>query len=78
MKLHIIQFLQPPVTSSLLSPNSLFRTLFSDTFNLLSSLNVRDKVPLSYNTTGEIIVLYILIFMFLDGRWEDKIFQTVW
>jgi hypothetical protein len=33
--------LQPPVTSSLLGPNILLSTLFSNTLNLCSSLNVR-------------------------------------
>jgi hypothetical protein len=33
MKLLIMQFLQPPHISSLLSPNTLLNTLFSNTFN---------------------------------------------
>jgi hypothetical protein len=58
-------FLQPPVTSSLFGSNILI-PLFSDTLSLCSSLNVRVKVSHPHKTTGKIIVLYILIFMFLD------------
>jgi hypothetical protein len=35
-------FLHSPVTSSLLGPNILRRTLFSNTLSLCSSLNVRN------------------------------------
>jgi hypothetical protein len=42
----LCSFLQPPVTSSLLGPNILLSTLFSNALNLCSSLNVRDKVSL--------------------------------
>jgi hypothetical protein len=42
MKLLIMQFSQPPVTSSLFGANILLNTLFSNTLSLCSSLNVRE------------------------------------
>jgi hypothetical protein len=39
-------------------------------------LNVRDQVLLTYKRAGEIIILYILIFVFLDIRWKNKRFCT--
>jgi hypothetical protein len=55
----LLSFLQPPVTSSLLGPNILLSTLFSNTLNLFSSLNARHKVSDPYKTTGKIIVFYM-------------------
>ena len=52
-------FLHSPVTSSLLGPNILFSTLFSNTLSLRSSLNVCDQASHPYKTTGKIIVLYM-------------------
>ena len=49
------------VTSSLLGPNILLNTLFSNTLSLRSCLNVSDQVSHPYKTTRKIIVLYILI-----------------
>jgi hypothetical protein len=54
MKLLIVQLSQSPVTSSLLGTIILFRTLFSNTLSLCSSLNVRDHVLHPYKTTGRI------------------------
>ena len=67
-----------PVTSSLLGPNILLNTIFSNTLSFLSSRNVNDQVSPQYKTTGKIIVLNILIFKFLDGNLEDKRFCTEW
>jgi hypothetical protein len=60
------------ITSSLLGPNILFSTLFSNSLSLCSSFNVRDQVSHPYKTTGRIMGLYVLTFTFLDNRREDK------
>jgi hypothetical protein len=69
-------YLHSPVSLSLLGPNILIKTLFSDTLSLLSSLNLSDQVSHPHQTAGKIIVLYILIFKFLDSILEDKILCT--
>ena len=74
----LCNFLHSPVTSSLLGPNTLLNTLFSNTLSLRSSLNVSDQVSHPHRTTGNIIVLYILIFNFLNSKLEDKRFYTKW
>jgi hypothetical protein len=55
----LCNYLHSPVTSSLLGPNILLTTLFTNTLSLYSSLNVRDEVSHPYKTTGRIMVLYI-------------------
>ena len=70
--------LHSPVTSSLLGPNILLNTMFSNNLSFLSSRNVNDQVSHPCKTTGKIIVLYIFIFKFLDSNPEDKRFCTEW
>jgi hypothetical protein len=58
----LCNYLHSPFISSLLGPNILLNTL-----SLRSSLNVSDQVSHPYKTTGKIIILYILVFKFLDN-----------
>ena len=57
----LCSFLHSSVTSSLLGPNILLSTLFSNTLSLRFSINVSDQILHPYKTTGRIIVLYMLI-----------------
>jgi hypothetical protein len=61
MKLLIMQFLQPPITSSLFGQNILLSTLFSNTLSLYSSLKVKEQISHPYKTKSKIIVLCVLI-----------------
>ena len=74
----LCSFLHSSVTVSLLGPNILLRTLFPNTLRLRSSLSVSDQVSHPYKTTGNIVVLYTVIFMFFYSRLEDKRFCTEW
>ena len=58
----LCSFLQSPVTSSLLD---------SKTLSLSSSFNVSDQVSHPYKTS-KIMVLYILIFIFLDSKLKTR------
>jgi hypothetical protein len=50
----LCHFCLTPGASSLLGPNTLFSTVFSDTLSLCSSLNVSDQVSHPYRTVGKI------------------------
>jgi hypothetical protein len=52
----LCSFLQPRVTSSLLRPNILLSTLFSNTLGLNSSLNITDQVEYQHTTAAKIVV----------------------
>ena len=51
----LCSLLHSSVTSSLLVPNILLNTMFSNTLSFLSSYNINDQVSHPYKTTGEII-----------------------
>ena len=50
----LCSLLHSPVTSSLLGPNILLNTMFSNTLSFLSSLNLNDKFSRPYKTTGKL------------------------
>ena len=64
----LCSFLHFPVTSSLLGPNILLNTLFSNNLIIRSFLNINDQVSHPYKTTRKIIVLNMLIFKFFDRK----------
>ena len=53
----LCSLLHSPITSSLLGPNILLNTMFSNTLSFLSSRCVNNQVSHPYKTTGKIIVL---------------------
>jgi hypothetical protein len=55
----------------------IFSVPCSQIFCLCSFLKVRDQVSHPYRTTGNIIVLYILISTFLDNRQEDELISSL-
>jgi len=62
----LCSLLHYPVTSSLLGPNILLNTIFSNTLSFLSSLYVIDQISHPYKTTGKIIVfIYIYIYIYV-------------
>jgi tellurite resistance protein TehA-like permease len=74
----LCNFLHSPIASSFLGQNIILSTLFLNILNLYSSLNVKNQVSHPYRTAGIIMLLYILTFMFLDSRREDRKLWTEW
>ena len=69
MKIHIVRYLPLSCYFFLRRPKCLPQHLFLNTFSLYCSFTLRDQVLHPYKTTGKIIVPYILIVIFLDGKW---------
>jgi len=78
IKLFFTYFSPLSFTSFLFGPNIFLSTLFSNNHCLRSSLNVSDQVSHPYKTTGKIMFLYIVIFILLDRKLEDKMFVNEW
>jgi hypothetical protein len=60
----LCSLLHSPATPSLLGPNILLSTLFSNVPSLHSSLNVSDQVSHPYKTTGKISYIYLNLYIF--------------
>ena len=58
----LCNILHSPVISSLLIPNILLNTMFSNTLSFLSSRNVSDQVSHPYKTTGKFYISWSLNF----------------
>ena len=72
----LCSFLHSPIISSLLGPNILISTLFSNTLTQRSSLSVSDQVSHPFKTTDKIIILCIWIFIFLDSTLKYKLYSA--
>jgi hypothetical protein len=59
-----------------LGPKYYPHILFSNTLILCFSYKVRDHVSRPYKTTSRNMVFHILIFKFLNRRWQNKRFCT--
>ena len=74
----LCSFLHSPVTSSLLSPNTLLKP-YSQTPSVYFPPSVwATKFHTHSKKMGNIIFLYILIFQYLCSKLEDKRFCTEW
>jgi len=67
----LLQFFQPPANSLPLRSKYSPSILFSYILSLYAFLSV-DQVSHPCKTAGRIVSLYILIFTFLQRRWETR------
>ena len=67
-----------PVTMSFFGPNIFLYILLLNTLSLYFSLGARDQVLRPYKVTGKITLPYILIFIFLGSKPEDRRYCTEW
>jgi hypothetical protein len=72
MLLSLRNFFQADVTASLLGPNILLSTLFSNILSVYSSLHDKDQFSDPYKIIGNIIVLGIWIFRSVDRCFEKR------
>jgi hypothetical protein len=75
MKLLIMQSFPASFHFFLLRSKYHIRNLFSDTFNLRSSLNLRDQVSHPHNTEDKITISYVLISKTSGRRREREFFS---
>jgi hypothetical protein len=71
-------FLHSPIIAYLLGLNIHLSTLFLNTLSPHSSLILSNQVSHPNKSMGKIIFLFILVFIFLDSKFEDKRFCTEW
>jgi hypothetical protein len=74
----LCRFLHSPLTSSLLGQNIFLSTLFSNTLSPRFSSTVSDQVSHPYETTGKIIVVYILISSHSNDTLQSRSNQDRW
>ena len=72
----LTDFLHSFVISTLLDPFIFLSILFSKALYLCSSLKVRDQVSQPYNTSSNIIFLYVLTLISWEAGGTLKVFQV--
>jgi hypothetical protein len=66
----------PPHILKILLNIIILSTLFSNTLSLLSCLVLSNQDSHPYKTTGNIILMYILMLIYLGIKLQDKMFCT--
>jgi hypothetical protein len=79
MKLPIMQFIcKSTVTFYLLGPNIFLSIIFSKTLSLYSSFDMKKKFHTHTKQQAILRFLFVLMFIFLDVKGEDRRFWTEW